>query len=149
MDSKRPRLRIECFITPTTPSKPSKEASLQPTQTCIRLLHFSRFLSLKHHELMRRKSCVKGSALLSRASLTPFIKKTTTVWPITRKSHQLRVPYAVLNLNLEAELGLSSPLQQDTHGYRSTSSATIRGRGRTVEILRTESRMRHGLLHGV
>lgn len=147
MDSKRPRLHIECFITPTTPSKPTKEALFQPTQTCIRLLHFSRYLSLRHHELMRRKSCVKDtSTQLSRTSLTPFIKKTS---PITRKSHKLRVPYAVLNLNLEAELGLSSPLQQDVHRYRSTSSTMIRGRGRTAEILRTESRTKQGLLHGM
>ena len=98
---------------------------------------------------MRRKSCVKGTTLLSRTSLTPLIKKATTMWPITRKSHQLRVPYAVLNLNLEAELGMSSPVPQDTHSYRSTSTAAIRGRGRTAEILRTESRAKHGLLHGV
>lgn len=142
MDSTRPRLRVDCFITLTTPAKleATPRASLQPAQTCIRLLRCSRFLSLRHQELMRRKSCVRGGGReLGRSSVVP------SVFPVPRK-HTLRLPNAVLNLNFEAELGLRSTLPSPS-SHRCISSAVIRGRAKTTDIMRTESRSKHGLLH--
>lgn len=148
MNFTRPRRRVDCFITPTTPVRlleAAPRASLQPAQTCKRLLHCSRFLSLKHQELMRRKSCVRGGgrAELSRTSFIPL------VLPVPRQCHQLRLPNTVLNLNFEAELGLRSTQQSSPSSHRCISSATIRGRAKTTDIMRTESRSKHGLLHGV